>query len=593
MKTFAELGLSTELLEGINKLGFKTPTPVQEEVIPRLAKLEDDLVALSQTGTGKTAAFGLPLIQMLDQKQMQTQALILCPTRELCVQVHKDLASFSHFLPKTRIVAVYGGASIISQSRQLHSGAQIIVATPGRLLAFIRQGDVNIKNIRAVILDEADEMLQMGFQDDLNAILAATPETKKTVLFSATMPQEVTSIAKRYMKDPVEVTIGERNQGIENVRHIYYMVAAKNRYPTLKRIADSNPDIYAIIFCRTRQETRDIAAKLIDDGYNADALHGELAQGQRDHVMQKFRRRNIKLLVATDVAARGLDVKNLSHVINYNLPDDVAAYTHRSGRTGRAGKEGISIAIAHLREKYKIKQIERRLKRKFELGRIPSGQEICQQRMLHYLDELKTTAIDSSQIEPFLPAIMESLAPLEREELVKRFVLSEFSQLLNYYRNAPDLNDKQSESRGRREPSSGRDNERRDGKSKTYKNRDSNDRGSDNERFSRFHINVGKRDGINPGRLIGEINDASVGGPRIHVGRIDIQTNCSLIEADTRYAKDIIKTFSSLMINGRKVQAKIADDKERMTPRSDRSKRPGRPSKPHPIRSKRKNNKTE
>ncbi|MCK5915024.1 MAG: DEAD/DEAH box helicase [Deltaproteobacteria bacterium] len=587
MTTFADLGLNSELLEGIKKLGFKTPTPIQEEVIPRLAKLEDDMVALSQTGTGKTAAFGLPLIQMLKQSQMQTQALILCPTRELCVQVHKDLNAFSHFLPKIRIVAVYGGASIISQSRQLQSGAQIIVATPGRLLAFIRQGDVNIKSIRAVILDEADEMLQMGFQDDLNAILAATPESKKTVLFSATMPREVTAIAKRYMTDPVEVTIGERNQGIENVRHVYYMVAAKNRYPTLKRIADSNPDIYAIIFCRTRQETRDIAGKLIGDGYNADALHGELAQAQRDHVMQKFRRRNIKLLVATDVAARGLDVKDLSHVINYNLPDDVAAYTHRSGRTGRAGKEGISIAIAHLREKYKIKQIERRLKRKFELGRIPSGAEICQQRLLHYLDNLKATAIDSSQIEPFLPAIMESLAPLEREELVKRFVLSEFSQILGYYRNAPDLNENEREGNNRREYSSNRGSERRDGKHKTYKERDAGGHGSDHERFTRFHINVGRKDGVNPGRLIGEINDASIGGPRIHVGRIEIKGSSSLIEADTCYAKEIINTFSSLMINGRKVQAKIADDKEKMTPRSS-----GRPkSRPHPIRKKHKKDK--
>ncbi len=586
MKTFADLGLSSELLEGLSKLGFKTPTPVQSEVIPRLVKLEDDLVALSQTGTGKTAAFGLPLIQMLDRSLMQTQALILCPTRELCVQVHKDLNTFSHFLPQVRIVAVYGGAGIVNQSRQLHSGAQIIVATPGRLLAFIQQGDVNLKNIRAVILDEADEMLQMGFQDDLNAILAATPESKKTVLFSATMPREVTAIASRYMKNPVEVTIGERNQGIENVRHIYYLVAAKNRYPTLKRIADSNPDIYAIIFCRTRQETRDIAAKLIDDGYNADALHGELAQGQRDHVMQKFRRRNLKLLVATDVAARGLDVKNLTHVINYNLPDDVAAYTHRSGRTGRAGKEGISIAIAHLREKYKIKQIERRLQRKFEPGRIPTGMEICRQRMLHYLDELKKAAIDSRQIEPFLPEIMESLAPLEREELVKRFVLSEFSQLLNYYRYAPDLNENEPLNRRNRDSGRSRDYEHRTGRNKTCSSREAEDYGSDRERFTRFHINVGKRDGINPGRLIGEINDASAGGPRIKVGRIDIQTNCSLIEADTRYAKDIISAFSGLMINGRKVQAKIADNRERMTPRSNK-----RPARPHPIRSKSKRKK--
>ncbi|MCK5680174.1 DEAD/DEAH box helicase [bacterium] len=594
MKTFADLGLSSELLEGINKLGFKAPTPVQEEVIPRLAKLEDDIVALSQTGTGKTAAFGLPLIQMLNQSQMQTQALILCPTRELCIQVHKDLNTFSHFIPKIRIVAVYGGASIIHQSRQLQSGAQIIVATPGRLLAFIRQGEVNIKSIRAVILDEADEMLQMGFQDDLNAILAATPESKKTVLFSATMPREVTAIARKYMSDPVEVTIGERNQGIENVRHIYYLVAAKNRYPTLKRIADSNPDIYAIIFCRTRQETREIAGKLIDDGYNADALHGELAQGQRDHVMQKFRRRNIKLLVATDVAARGLDVKNLSHVINYNLPDDVAAYTHRSGRTGRAGKEGISIAIAHLREKYKIKQIERRLKRTFELGKIPTGQEICRQRMLHYLDNLKSTAIDSQQIEPFLPAIMESLDPLEREELVKRFVLSEFAQLLSYYRNAPDLNSNELEGRGRRDSRDHKGNDRQSGKARSYSDRKGSDRGSGNENFTRFHINVGRQDGVNPGRLIGEINDASTGGPRIHVGRIEIKGGSSLIEADTRSTNQIINTFSNLMINGRKVVARVADEKEQMTPRKEGPRRPGGPkSRPHPIRNKRKKDRSE
>ena len=579
MTSFAELGLNTDLLKSIDQLGFTEPTPVQEEVIPRLLKLQDDLVGLSQTGTGKTAAFGMPLIQILDKKQTKTQALILCPTRELCLQVTKDLHSYARYLPEVKIVAVYGGASIITQSRQLQRGAHIIVATPGRLLAFIRQGEVDITAIRAIVLDEADEMLQMGFQEDLNAILAATPESKKTILFSATMPREVVAIAKNYMKDPLEITIGQRNQGIENVRHIYYLVAAKNRYQTLKRIADSNTDIYAIIFCRTRIETREVAEKLIGDGYNADALHGELSQGQRDFVMNKFRRRKLQLLVATDVAARGLDVKDLSHVINYNLPDDIASYTHRSGRTGRAGKEGISIAIVHLREKYRIKQIERQLKRKFELGRIPTGQEICQQRMLHYLDILKERKIDATYIEPFFPAILDNLASLEREELIKRFVLANFAPLLNYYKNAPDLNESERESKSRYERS-----ERKSGDSRYgagAKDRDHKDRGV---RFTRFHINVGRRDGVNPSRLIGEINDAAGKGVRIQVGRIEIKGDSCLLEAESRFENDIIRTFSNLQINGRKVVARVSSEKEKMTPRP-------RAKSPHPIRKKSANKK--
>ncbi|MCD6534230.1 MAG: DEAD/DEAH box helicase [Deltaproteobacteria bacterium] len=587
MKSFAELGLNAELLKAVDQLGFSEPTPVQEEVIPRLIKLEDDMVGLSQTGTGKTAAFGLPLIQMLDKKQTKTQVLILSPTRELCVQVTKDLQTYARYQPEVKIVAVYGGASIITQSRQLQRGAHIIVATPGRLLAFINSGEVNIKTIRAVVLDEADEMLQMGFQDDLNAILAATPETKKTILFSATMPREVVNIAKKYMKDPLEITIGQRNQGIENVRHIYYLVAAKNRYQTLKRIADSNPDIYAIIFCRTRVETREVAEKLIGDGYSADALHGELSQGQRDFVMSKFRRRKLQLLVATDVAARGLDVKDLSHVINYNLPDDIASYTHRSGRTGRAGKEGISVAIVHLREKYKIKQIERQLKRKFELGRIPTGQEICQQQMLRYLEDLKNRKIDATYIEPFFPAILESLEPLEREELIKRFVLANFAQLLDYYKNAPDLNEKEREGKSRYE----RNNERKSGdsrygagaKGRDRKDRDHKDRDfKDKDRgvqFTRFHINVGRKDGVNPSRLIGEINDAAGKGVRIQVGRIEVKGDSCLLEAESRFEKDIINTFSNLQINGRKVAARVSSESEKMTPRS-------RAKSPHPIRKK-------
>lgn len=559
MTSFNELGLDTDLLKGLDRLGFSTPTPVQEEVIPRLLKLENDLVALSQTGTGKTAAYGLPLIQLLDKARMETQALILCPTRELCVQVTKDLHSFSRYLTKVEIVAVYGGASIVDQSRKLRKGAQIIIATPGRLLAFINQGEIDITTIRAVVLDEADEMLQMGFQEDLNSILAVTPESKRTILFSATMPREIATIAKRYMENPIEVTIGERNQGIENVHHVYYLTAEKNRYQTLKRIADSNPGIYAIIFCRTRQETRDIAEKLIVDGYSADALHGELSQGQRDAVMNKFRRRNLQLLVATDVAARGLDVKDLSHVINYTLPDEAASYTHRSGRTGRAGKEGVSIAIVQPREKYKLKQIERRLKRKFEQGRIPNGQEICQSQILHYLDKLKKREIDATHIEPFLPAILDNLAPLEREELIKRFVLAEFSPILHYYRHAPDLNIKEWETRSRHERIERRPTDKR--RMPATKGR---------AQFTCFHLNVGKRDGVNPGRLIGEINDATVGGGRVRVGRIEIMKNYSLFEADSHSEAEVLQAFSNLMINGRRVVARFGGEKERMTSRPAR-----------------------
>jgi ATP-dependent RNA helicase DeaD len=556
MTSFAELGLDAELLKSIDRLGFSTPTLVQEEVIPCLLKLKDDLVGLSQTGTGKTAAYGLPLIQLLDRTQMKTQTLILCPTRELCVQVTKDLHTFSRYLAGVKIVAVYGGASIVTQSRQLQHGAQIIVATPGRLLAFVNEKKVDLRVIRAVVLDEADEMLQMGFQEDLNAILAVTPATKKTILFSATMPREVVSIAKRYMKNPVEVTIGERNQGIENVHHVYYLTAEKNRYQTLKRIADSNPDIYAIIFCRTRQETREIAEKLIEDGYNADALHGELSQGQRDAVMHKFRRRNLQLLVATDVAARGLDVKDLSHVINYNLPDDASSYTHRSGRTGRAGKKGVSIAIIQPREKYKLNQIERRLKRRFEPGRIPTGQEICQLQMLHYLDKLKKREIDTTHIEPFLPAIFENLVPLEREELIKRFVLAEFAPILRFYRNAPDLNIREREVKSRHERSERRSSDKRH--TTATKGR---------EKFSRFHLNVGKRDGVNPGRLIGEINDATADGRRVQVGRIEILKNCSLLEADSRSEAEILHAFSNLTINGRRVVARVGGENDKITSR--------------------------
>jgi len=552
MTTFAELGIRPDIISGLDALGFSVPTPVQEQIIPLLLSKPVDIVALAQTGTGKTAAFGIPLVQGCQPDQRQTQALVLCPTRELCMQVARDLTAFAVNLPGIRVRAVYGGASIENQVRALRQGAQIIVATPGRLHDLMRRGEIDLSAIRTLVLDEADEMLQMGFQDELNAILAQTPAGKNTLLFSATMAGAVAAIAGKYMKNPREITVGTRNAGAENIRHIYYMVQAKDRYLALRRLVDSNPGMYSIIFCRTRQEVNDVAGRLMQDGYNADALHGDLSQSQRDYVMQRFRNRALQLLVATDVAARGLDVTDLSHVINYNLPDDIANYTHRSGRTGRAGKTGISVAIIHLREHFRIRDIESRLKRKFEHGRIPSGQEVCEKQLLHKIDLMRKVTVDHDRIEPFLAAINASLADLDRDELIRRFVSLEFNRFLNDYKNAPDLNVAE-RPRGERDSAT-----RRDGRADRPGGGGFAGDAGERVRFSRLFFNIGQKDGLFPKRLIGQVNDAT-GQAGFKIGRIEILENSAMLEADSRFAHKIVEALQGLKINGKDVSVKVVE----------------------------------
>jgi ATP-dependent RNA helicase DeaD len=546
MNTFAGIGINNAILKGLTPLGFQEPTPVQAQVIPLMLERQVDLVSLAQTGTGKTAAFGLPLIQLTNTKSSQTQGLVLCPTRELCIQVSRDLDAFSRHVEGLRILAVYGGASIEQQIKALRKGIQIIVATPGRLNDLINRRKVNLAGVCYVVLDEADEMLQMGFQDELNAILAQTPLEKNTLLFSATMSKEVAAIAGKYMSDPVKITIGKRNAGADNVLHEYYTVHARDRYIALKRIIDNCPNNYSIIFCRTRQETNDVANKLIQDGYNADALHGDLSQVQRDQVMKKFRCKNLQILVATDVAARGLDVNDLTHVINYNLPDDLGNYTHRSGRTGRAGRTGTSIVIVHMKEQCKIREIEKKIKKKFKQCRIPSGVEICKKQLVSLVDVVTKVEVDYEQIDPLFAEISEKLGSLDSEELVKRFVSLEFNRFLEYYKNAPDLNVRDGEKRrqGKRERQSGA----------------SANNGNRKQKFTRFFLNVGRRDGIMPQGLIGKINGVP-GGGRIKVGKIEIMRNTALLEADSRFAPQILDAFRHVKINGKAVSIEIARGK--------------------------------
>jgi len=543
MNTFADIGINKDILKGLTSLGFQEPTPVQAQVIPLMLERQVDLVSLAQTGTGKTAAFGLPLIQMTNTKSRQTQGLVLCPTRELCVQISRDLEAFSRHVEGLRILAVYGGASIGQQIKALRKGVQIIVATPGRLNDLINRGKVDISGVRYVVFDEAEEMLQMGFQEELNAILDQTPSEKNTLLFSATMSKEVAAIADRYMSDPVEITIGKRNAGAENVLHECYTVHARDRYIALKRIVDNCPNIYSIVFCRTRQETNEVASKLIQDGYNADALHGDLSQVQRDQVMKKFRCKNLQILVATDVAARGLDVNDLTHVINYNLPDDLASYTHRSGRTGRAGRTGTSVAIVHMKERFKIREIEKKIKKKFKQCSIPSGVEICKKQLVSLVDVVTKVEVDYDQIDPLYTEISEKLGSLDREELIKRFVSLEFNRFLEYYKNAPDLNvsDVAKKRQGKRE--------RQGGGSADNSNR--------KQEFTRFFLNVGRRDGIMPQGLIGKINGVP-GAGRIKVGKIEIMRNKALLEADSRFTPQILDAFQHIKINGKTVSIEVA-----------------------------------
>lgn len=437
---FAEMGFSPEVTRAIDALGFVEPTPIQEKVIPLLMDAPRDIIGLAQTGTGKTAAYGLPSIEQIDLNAKHPQLLILSPTRELCMQITKDLESFSKFQKGMNIVAVYGGAPMDKQIASLKKGAQVVVATPGRINDLIRRNRIDLSSISILVLDEADEMLKMGFREDVDIILAETPAEKTTLLFSATMSPGIVAIAKKYMRHPIEITMGKKNASAENVSHVYHVVNANDRYNSLKRIADYNPDIYGIVFCRTRQETKEVAEWLMRDGYNAEALHGDLSQPQRDFVMRKFRDKNLNLLVATDVAARGLDVNNLSHVINYNLPDDIEVYTHRSGRTGRAGKEGKAVSIIQVRERNRITQIEQVTRKTFDRQPVPGGVEICERQLFSMVERMQNAEVSHQQIDPYMQKVYDMLSELPKEEVIKRFVSLEFNRFLEYYKNAPDLN---------------------------------------------------------------------------------------------------------------------------------------------------------
>jgi len=542
MTSFKDLGIDDNILKGLTALGFEKPTPVQEKVIPLMLKDQVDLVSLAQTGTGKTAAFGIPLIHWADASKKQTQGLVLCPTRELCIQVAKDIEAYSKFVPKLSILSVYGGTRIDQQINRLRRGVQIVVATPGRLKDLLNRKAINLSHINYVVFDEADEMLQMGFQDDLTEILSQTPNTKNTLLFSATMPREVAMIAKKYMSNPIELTIGTKNAGAENVRHEYYLVHPKNRYLALKRIVDNNPNIYSIIFCRTRRETNDVASKLIHDGYSADSLHGDLSQAQRDMVMGKFRLRNLQILVATDVAARGLDVNDLTHVINYNLPDEPAAYTHRSGRTGRAGRKGTAIVILAANEQYKLRQIEKKIQKKFIKCSIPTGEQICSKQLVKLIDEVTNVHVNESQISPLYDDIADKLSHLERDELIKRFLSLEFNRFLEYYKNAADLNVSDRPQQGDRKSRNQKD---------TY--RDAHPK----QKYTTFSLNAGRRQGIMPQGLIGKINEIPDVG-RIKIGRIEILRNSATVEVDSRYTSQVLGAFQQSEVNGKTVSIQIS-----------------------------------
>ncbi len=536
--TFRELNLKDDILSAIEELGYVQPMPVQEKTIPFMLEQTADLVALAQTGTGKTAAFGLPVLHMIDASQKQVQALVLAPTRELCIQISNDLKGYSKNMRGMRVVPVYGGEDIRTQLKQLDTPPQIVVATPGRLIDLIERGKVELGAINFLVLDEADEMLNMGFKEDIETILQKTPETRRTMLFSATMPKEIALIAKRYMKNYEEITIGTKNSGSENVAHIYYVSQARQRYLVLKRIVDLNPDIYGIVFCRTRQETKEVADKLMHDGYNADALHGDLSQAQRDTVMQKFRIRNIQLLVATDVAARGLDVSDLTHVINYNLPDDVEIYTHRSGRTGRANKKGISVSIIHSKEKFKIKDIERMLKKDFEQQQIPNGLEVCKKQLFYMIDRMENVEVNEEQIEPYMAQIMKQLEYLSKEEILKRFVSLEFNRFLDYYKDAEDLNYHERNERGSRERG-----ERGDRAERGDRN-DRGERGAKSGKRIRLKINVGEREGINAKRFLGIINEVT-NDKSISIGAIEVTNKFTFFDVFADQADKVVAAFAN------------------------------------------------
>ncbi|MDR0506168.1 MAG: DEAD/DEAH box helicase [Dysgonamonadaceae bacterium] len=561
MKTFEELGLVPEILKAIGEMGFETPMPIQEKVIPYLLGDNNEVIALAQTGTGKTAAFGLPIIQQINLNHIQPQAVILCPTRELCLQIADDLNDYSKYITKLKTLPVYGGSSIESQIRALHRGVHIVVATPGRLIDLINRKKVNLQSVRNIVLDEADEMLNMGFSESIDEILPHIPENRNMLLFSATMPTEIARITKKYMRNPYEIIIGRKNEGAQNVKHLYYMVNAKDKYLVLKRIADYNPNIYGIIFCRTRKETQEIADALIKDGYNADSLHGDLSQMQRDLVMQKFRIRNLQLLVATDVAARGLDVDDLTHIINYGLPDDVESYTHRSGRTGRAGKTGTSIAIVHLKEKRKIKDIEKIINKKFEQGTIPTGKQICEKQLFSFVDQLEKVKVNEEEIQSIMPSIYRKLDWLDKEDLIKHLISMEFNLLIDYYREAdeieiPQEKDKKSDKKFDKKS-----------RSENRKPEKGNARSSESG-YARLFINLGKNSGLGPQNIIGLLND-NIPGRKVNVGKIDLMKNFSFFEVKESDKNRVIQNLDGLKVFGRNIAVEQAQE----APSEDRKKK--------------------
>lgn len=537
------MGFTPSILKAIQELGFEYPMPVQSQVIPEMLEGERDIIALAQTGTGKTAAFGLPLVQDTDTEDARTSALILCPTRELCIQITDDISDFAKYTGKLRILPVYGGTSIENQIRELKKGVHIIVATPGRLIDLIGRRAANLSSVRTVILDEADEMLNMGFVDSINEILDQVPEGRRTLLFSATMSTEIGLIAKRYMNNPVEITIGQKNSSADNVSHFYYLVHAKDKYRLLKRIADFEPGIYSIVFCRTRKETQEVASKLMHDGYNADALHGDLSQAQRDTVMQKFRQNKLNMLVATDVAARGLDMDDITHVINFSLPDDTEVYTHRSGRTGRAGKRGISISIVHLKEKHNLHKIERLIKKPVKALPIPTASEICGKQLFNWVTRLETAAPDHQEIEKLIPEIKKKLEGMSWDHLLKQIVSLEFDRFLDDYRHGENII----------EPVS----KKNTGNEKTGKKRYSEDSAIS---YARLFLNIGKSDGLSPEKLIDLLN-SNTRGRKIAVGRIELLKGFSFFEVESGYTEYVIKTLNSVKFNKKIISVEIAQEK--------------------------------
>lgn len=549
MKTFEELGVNEDIRLAISELGFEHPMPVQEEVIPYLLGNRNDVIALAQTGTGKTAAFGIPLLQKIDPDNKNTQALILSPTRELCLQIADDLKDFSKYMQGVHVVAVYGGASIEAQIRTLRHGVQIIVATPGRLIDLMNRGVAKLDQVNNVVLDEADEMLNMGFTDSINAIFEGVPEERNTLLFSATMSREIERIARNYLNDYKEIVIGSRNEGAENVNHVYYMVHSKDKYLALKRVVDFYPRIFAIIFCRTKIETQEIADKLIKDGYNAEALHGDLSQQQRDLTMQKFRQHTVQLLVATDVAARGLDVSDLTHVINYGLPDDIENYTHRSGRTGRAGKKGTSISIVHTREKSKIRNIEKVIGKSFVDGTLPSAEEICMKQLYKMMDDIIKTDVDEEQIARYMDEINRQFEYIDKEDIIKKMVTITFGRFLEYYKNAPEIEKPAASRRGA---------EAKGGAGRSRQSKGAQGPRKAEAGYTRLFINLGKADGFYPGEIMQYVNRHIKG--RQEIGHIDLLSKFSYIEVPRDDAGKVMRALNGTVYKGREVRCNEADE---------------------------------